>query len=128
MFALHNDRSVPTNGEIFVYGSNLGGIHGAGAAREAFLSFGAVYGNGIGLHGNSYGIPTKDEYIQTIDLQHITPFINEFVRYTHDNPQLKFWVTRIGCGLAGYQDNEIAPLFKLCNTNCSFATSWKDFL
>lgn len=127
-FKYHHDRATPTNGEIFVFGSNLAGIHGAGAAREAFMNFGAVKGNGIGLSDNSYAIPTKDKNIKTMPLYNIIPYIELFAKFTHDNPKMRFMVTRVGCGLAGYTDDVIAPMFKECNSNCSFADSWKPYL
>lgn len=97
--------------EIFVFGSNLRGVHGAGAARHAFQEHGAIMGQGIGLQGSSYGIPTKDMQIRTLPLGDICNHVQAFLTFTQLRPDLRFNVTRIGCGLAGYKDEDIAPLF-----------------
>ena len=93
--------------EIFVFGSNLQGMHGGGAARIAYEEFGAIWGQGVGLQGQSYGIPTMHGGVDVIK-----PYVDEFVNFAKSNPELKFLVTRIGCGIAGFTDEEIAPLFK----------------
>ncbi len=93
-------------GEIFVFGSNLAGMHGGGAARVALHRFGAVPGQGVGLQGQSYAIPTMQGGIDTI-----RPYVDEFIEFARSHPELKFYVTRIGCGIAGFDDSEIAPLF-----------------
>ena len=92
--------------EIFVFGSNLQGFHGSGAAKIAYRSFGAEWGKGIGLYGKSYAIPTMQGGVETI-----RPYVDEFIRFAIENPHLVFLVTRIGCGIAGFRDEEIAPLF-----------------
>ena len=92
--------------EIFVFGSNLAGRHGGGAARAANMKFGAEWGVGVGLTGQSYAIPTMQGGVETIK-----PYVDEFIRFAQANPGLKFLVTRIGCGIAGFKDEEIAPLF-----------------
>lgn len=92
--------------EIFVFGSNLAGRHGGGAARAANMKFGAEWGVGVGLTGQSYAIPTMQGGVETIK-----PYVDEFIRFAQANPELKFLVTRIGCGIAGFKDEEIAPLF-----------------
>jgi hypothetical protein len=92
--------------EVFVFGSNLEGQHGGGAARVALNKFGAIYGQGVGLQGQSYAIPTMQGGAETIQ-----PYVNEFIEFAENNPQLFFYVTRIGCGIAGFTDEEIAPLF-----------------
>lgn len=126
----HDDGALPTvQGSIFVFGSNLAGIHGAGAAKAAFESFGAVMGSGVGRRGMSYAIPTKDKRIRTLSKQMISAFVNDFCKYTHEHPELDFFITRVGCGLAGYKDKEIASLFKTANkNNCDFPADWKNFL
>lgn len=93
--------------EIFVFGSNLEGMHGGGAARIAYEEFGAIWGQGVGLQGQSYGIPTMHGGVDVIK-----PYVDEFVNFAKSHPELKFLVTRIGCGIAGFTDEEIAPLFK----------------
>jgi hypothetical protein len=92
--------------EIFVFGSNLGGFHGGGAARAALNRFGAVWGQGVGLQGRSYAIPTMHGGPEAIK-----PYVDEFVHFATGHPELKFLVTRIGCGIAGFTAEEIAPLF-----------------
>jgi hypothetical protein len=97
--------------EIFVFGSNLAGRHGAGAAKFARENYGAVYGEGIGHHGNSYAIPTKDFVLKTLTLDAIQRHVNDFLEYANNNPSLIFKLTPIGCGLAGYSPKDIAPMF-----------------
>jgi hypothetical protein len=97
--------------KIFVFGSNLAGRHGAGAAKYARQHHGAVYGQGVGLQGNSYAIPTKDEWIRTLPLDIIKEHVQIFLRYARENPTMLFELTPIGCGLAGYEPSDIAPLF-----------------
>lgn len=92
--------------EIFVFGSNLEGNHGGGAARTAHNKFGAIWGQGVGLQGQSYAIPTMHGGVHEI-----SPYIDEFIKFAQSNPNLTFFVTRIGCGIAGFHDSEIAPLF-----------------
>ena len=92
--------------EIFVFGSNLGGMHGGGAARAAYNRFGAVWGQGVGLQGQSYAIPTMQGGVETIK-----PYVDKFIEFAQTHPELKFLVTRIGCGIAGFRDEQIAPLF-----------------
>lgn len=105
-----NINSLAPN-EIFVFGSNLAGIHGAGAARLAFDRFGAVWGVGIGHQGRSYALPTKDENIETLSLSDIKKYVNHFIDYAKNNPDFTFLVTKVGCGLAGWSIKDIAPLF-----------------
>lgn len=93
--------------EIFVFGSNLKGMHGGGAAYIAYRKFGAIMGQGVGLQGQSYGIPTMQGGVDTI-----RPYVDEFVAFAKEHPELTFLVTRIGCGIAGFTDDEIAPLFE----------------
>ena len=95
--------------EIFVFGSNLQGMHGGGAARLAYEKFGAIWGQGVGLQGQSYGIPTMHGGVNAIK-----PYVDEFIEFAKSHPELTFLVTRIGCGIAGFRDEEIAPLFKEC--------------
>ena len=92
--------------EVFVFGSNLAGMHGGGAAYMAFKHFGAVMGCGVGLRGQSYAIPTMQGGVEAIK-----PYVNEFIAYAKAHSELFFYVTRIGCGIAGFKDKEIAPLF-----------------
>ena len=93
-------------GEVFCFGSNKEGMHGGGAAYVAFRQFGAVMGCGVGLRGQSYAIPTMQGGVETIK-----PYVDEFIEFAKAHPELFFYVTRIGCGIAGFKDKEIAPLF-----------------
>lgn len=113
---------------IFVFGSNLSGIHGAGAARQAHKNFGAIWGKGFGIQGQSYGIPTKDEQIETLPLSIIKVHVDYFKLFADENMLLNFDVTRIGCGLAGYTDVEIAPMFRDAPINCRFSTMWREWM
>lgn len=92
--------------EIFVFGSNLEGMHAGGAARIAADKFGAIWGQGVGLQGKCYAIPTMHGGVDAIK-----PYVDEFITFAKANPQFKFLVTRIGCGIAGFTDKQIAPLF-----------------
>lgn len=105
-----NIKQVGEN-EIFVFGSNRAGRHSNGAALLAFRKFGARMGQADGLMGRSYGIPTKDRNLRTLPLAAIESQIVKFLRFAEKHPQLTFLVTQIGCGLAGYQPKDIAPLF-----------------
>lgn len=93
--------------EIFVFGSNEAGIHGGGAAKIAREKFGAIYGVPFGLMGQSFAIPTKDENLETLLLSNIQNYLVSFIKFAIDSPQLKFYLTKIGCGLAGYTTNDI---------------------
>lgn len=92
--------------EIFVFGSNLRGLHHGGAARIAHEQFGAIMGQGVGLQGQSYAIPTMQGGVETIK-----PYVDEFIELAREWDQTTFLVTRIGCGIAGFTDEQIAPLF-----------------
>lgn len=93
--------------EIFVFGSNLAGMHGGGAARYAYQHFGAVWGEGVGLYGQSYAIPTMHGGPNVIK-----PYVDEFIAFAKQHGELLFLVTPIGCGIAGFTAREIAPLFR----------------
>lgn len=111
--------------EVFVFGSNLGGFHGGGAARAAMQLFGAVWGQGVGLQGQSYAIPTMQGGTETI-----RPYVDEFIEFASSKPELYFYVTRIGCGIAGFVDKDIAPLFQgaLALDNVALPKSFYDIL
>ena len=93
--------------EIFVFGSNLSGFHGGGAAALA-MNWGAIWGQGVGLQGQTYAIPTMQGGVETIK-----PYVDEFLDFAKQHQELKFLVTEIGCGIAGFTVKEIAPLFKV---------------
>lgn len=92
--------------EVFVFGSNLAGMHGGGAARVAYKLFGAKMGQGVGMQGQSYAIPTMQGGVETIK-----PYVDDFIKLAREWDQTTFYVTRIGCGIVGFKDSEIAPLF-----------------
>ena len=92
--------------EVFVFGSNLRGLHGGGAAATAHRCFGAIWGQGVGLQGQSYGIPTMHGGVEKIK-----PYVDEFIAFAKEHKELRFLVTKIGCGIAGFRDEEMAPLF-----------------
>jgi len=113
--------------DIFVFGSNLAGRHGAGAAATAKLMYGAKPGNGVGMAGRSYAIPTKSYAIKTLPLHVIQGFVTGFLEHARATPENLYVVTRIGCGLAGYKDSEIAPMFTGAPSNCVFDPAWSAF-
>lgn len=128
LYKYHVDGTLPKNGEVFVFGSNLAGVHGAGAAKVANLKYGAKYGKGFGRMGQSYAIPTKNIRIETLPIINIADWVKFFKDYVKTVPEETFFVTRIGCGLAGYTDDQIAPLFRNSNFNCNFPEQWKEYL
>lgn len=114
---------------IFVFGSNLAGRHGKGAALYAKRNYGAIYGIGEGRQGNSYAIPTKDYRLKTLSLDAIADSIAIFLEYALEHPELKFKITPIGCGLAGYTRSQIKPLFEGYSPlprNCFYSKEWND--
>ena len=96
--------------EVFVFGSNESGIHAGGAARIAFEDFGAVWGVGYGLEGQTFALPTKDKEIITLPLPKVKTYLKDFIQFVYHNPQLKFYLTKIGCGLAGFTIEEIKTI------------------
>lgn len=109
---------------IFVFGSNLAGRHGKGAALTARVDWGAEYGVGEGPTGSSYAIPTKDHSLRTRHLDSINTSVLKFIKYAEEHPELEFYVTKIGCGLAGYKEEQIAPMFKNAPKNCKLPEGW----
>lgn len=116
--------------EIFVFGSNLLGIHKRGAALHALQHHGAILGQGIGLQGNSYAIPTKETPARSLDLVQINKFVADFLNYAYYTPEHVYHVTQIGCGLAGWHPNQIAPMFKLVKwmTNVKITQEFANFI
>ena len=112
--------------QIFVFGSNLAGRHGKGAALTAKQEHGAKYGQGYGLQGCSYGIPTKGLDLQILSLKEINMYVSSFLEFARKHPEMQFNVTRIGCGLAGYKDEQIAPMFKGASDNCVLPEGWRN--
>ena len=129
-YTYHQDGDVPDpdDGMIFVFGSNLAGLHGKGAALVAKHMYGAEQFVGEGITGSAYALPTKDRWLRTRNVYDVKRSVNAFLQYAKEHPDKKFFVTRIGCGLAGYHDTAIAPMFRGASTNCSFAKQWRPFL
>jgi len=113
---------------IFVFGSNLAGRHGKGAALYARQHHGAVYGQGIGLQGDSYAIPTKDEHLRTLPLAVIRQHVEDFKRFAAEHPEMTFQVTAIGCGLAGCKPDQIGPMFADAPPNCTLPDEFAPFV
>ena len=114
--------------KIFVFGSNLAGRHGAGAARYACAHYDAEYGVGVGPTGCAYALPTKDRHLNTLPLNQIELYISQFLRYAELNPDDEFLLTPIGCGLAGYRRDQIKPLIEMYNrpSNVIYTQEWED--
>jgi hypothetical protein len=109
---------------VFVFGSNLAGRHGKGAALWARQHRGAIYGQGEGLQGNSYAIPTKDRGIRTLPLEQIAGWVRRFLRFAEQHPDRTFQLTPIGCGLAGYKREQIEPMFADVPGNVLMPPEW----
>ena len=116
--------------DIFVFGSNLLGIHKKGAALHALQHHGAILGQGIGLQGSSYAIPTKETPARSLDLVQLNKFVADFLNYAYYTPEHVYHVTQIGCGLAGWHPNQIAPMFKLVKwmTNVKITQEFANFI
>jgi hypothetical protein len=110
--------------DIFVFGSNLAGRHGKGAALYARQHHGAQYGVGVGLTGSAYAIPTKDAKLKTLPLGEIEGHVYWFLVFAREHPEMTFKVTAIGTGLAGYRHEDIAPMFKGAPENCQLPPEW----
>ena len=113
---------------IFVFGSNLAGRHGKGSALVAKQCYGAITGQGVGLQGSSYAIPTKDSQLKTLPICEIDPHVENFITFAKQHPDWKFDIVRIDFRLAGYTDAQIAPLFRGAPPNCLFEPEWEMFL
>lgn len=115
--------------DIFVFGSNTAGRHGKGAALFARKNFGAIYGRGEGIQGLSYAIPTKDGNLRTLPLSAIAEHVATFLAFALANPELRFRITPIGCGLAGYRREQIKPIFEghgPLPKNCFYSPEWDE--
>jgi hypothetical protein len=115
-------------GMIFVFGSNACGRHGKGAALHARTFYGAELGRGLGRTGDAYAIPTKDCDLNVLPLEAIQGYVDQFINYAKNNLDLKFLVTAIGTGLAGYDHSEIAPMFKDVPDNCLIPVEWDVYI
>lgn len=117
-------KPIP-NGAIYVFGSNESGIHGSGTARTAREEYGAVMGNGWGLQGKCFAIPTKDWDINTLDLDDIYAYVQRFIAFANSRPKMTFYVTKIGCGLAGLKEEDIKPMFDNSPENVILPYGWE---
>jgi hypothetical protein len=125
----HQDNTIPRGADwIWVFGSNLAGQHGKGAAKIAHVNFGAKYGVGEGPTGKAYAIPTKTAKLETLPLNEIKAGVANFIDYAKANPKKQFFVTRVGCVLAGHADQDIGPLFaKAGLDNLSLPEEWRAY-
>lgn len=121
--------SIPKNKQaVFVFGSNEAGIHGAGAALYARKEYGAQIGFSYGHCGQSFAIPTKDEFLDSLPLALINAYVQGFLAYALSKRKLTFYVTAVGCGLAGFKHSDIAPMFVDHPLNVEFDEAWRPFL
>lgn len=116
---------MKTRQQIFVFASNLAGRHGAGSALEARKNHGAIYGRGVGHQGNSYAIPTKDMKLNPLPLNIIYEYVQGFIEFATKHPDMEFNVVKIGCGLAGFEERKIKPLFKNAPENVNLPKGWR---
>jgi hypothetical protein len=125
----HRDGALPADPDaVFVFGSNIAGAHGGGAARAAMDQFGARIGVAEGMTGRAYAIPTVDHMIGRLPLDAVRANVRRFLDYAAAHPGTLFFVTRIGCGIAGFSDEDIAPMFAGATDNLSFAEGWRPWL
>lgn len=124
----HKDGTLPKADEVFVFGSNMAGRHGAGAAKAARDWYRAQNGVARGPTGGAWALPTKDANLRSLSIDEIREEVDYFLHQAESTPEIEFFVTRIGCGLAGYKDADIAPLFRGAPDNCSFAEEWERYL
>jgi hypothetical protein len=122
----------PGRDNIFVFGSNMAGIHGLGAALQAHRYYSAPWGKGEGLtlkspehNAGSYALPTKDRNMKPLELSQIKECVERFLEVAWENKGLRFFVTRVGCGLAGFTDDQIAPMFREAPVNCELPYGWR---
>jgi len=128
-YKYHHIDEIPYPSDyIFVFGSNLAGLHSLDLALIAKNYFAAEFGVGMGITGRSYAIPVKDRFIRFLSTKEIRKYVDMFKEYTHAHPDLKFWITELGVERRGYKHWEIAPLFLGCNTNCVFPDQWRKIL
>lgn len=113
---------------VFVFGSNEAGLHGAGAAKTAREEWGAIMGCSYGHYGKSFAIPTKDGYLEVLDLDTIQNYVIGFLAYAKGRPKLNFYVTAIGTGLAGISHREMAAMFEGASKNVYFDEVWQPIL
>lgn len=136
MHVMSHERTEKEPGElgmdekkmIFTFGSNLSGWHGSGSAAHAMIHCGAIHGQGEGLQGTSYALPTVGKHIRKMSFERVKKYVKNFIEYAEAHPELEFKVTQVGCKRAGFTTEQIAPLFINAPGNCYFDTAWKEFL
>jgi hypothetical protein len=121
------ERQMEDPRAIFVFGSNERGIHGAGAAKVAREKYGAKMGQGVGLFGRSYALPTVWYPGVSLAPYKVGEYVQDFIGYARVHQELVFVVTRVGCGLAGFTDTDIAPMFKDASDNCLLPDGWREY-
>jgi hypothetical protein len=119
------ERLMKEKNAVFVFGSNLAGVHGAGAARDAQALYGAEWAVGEGLMGRCYALPTKGNQLVTLPLSSIAANVARFLNVARSRPDLTFAVTRVGCGLANLTETDIVPLFANAPSNCQLPVGWR---
>lgn len=124
---MRRNRTFPRK-HIFVFGSNEGGIHGAGAALTARNSYDMPLGKSYGHYGKAFAIPTKDEYFQVLSLQTIRAYVGGFIAYARAHKRQNFLVTAIGTGLSGLSHMDMANMFSDAPDNCYFDEVWRPYL
>lgn len=129
-YRYHQNNTIPEypSNYIFVFGSNLAGLHRIDYGPIAETMYGAETGIGIGFSGRSYALPVKDRFIRYLSLSEITKYINLFKQFTHEHPNKQFWITNMCEDKKGYKPYELGRLFAGCNTNCVFPLAWKPYL
>lgn len=115
-------------GKVFVFGSNMAGQHYGGSAAAALAEHGAIWGLAVGPAGNSYAIPTLSGAFEKLPLEIIDTYVRQFIGHAEENPELRFNVVAIGCGIAGFTPDEIAPMFKGAPSNCDLPLEFKAVL
>ena len=120
-------KHTPADPRIFVFGSNLAGIHGAGAAKYAMLELSARPREGIGMTGHCYALPTCRMPGEPLPLDIIEKFINDFIEFALSNPSIRFFVSAVGCGIAGFSEEQIAPYFANAPNNCDLPPNWREW-
>jgi hypothetical protein len=110
---------------IYVFETDVAGHHSRGSALVAVREHGAIRGNGIGMQGTSYAIPTADDALRPLSVEKITRHVNVFLKFARLNPDMKFRVSQVGCGLGGRTDEQMAPLFKDAPDNCILPVGWR---
>lgn len=121
-----NHNHTPDDPRVFVFGSNYYGLHGGGAARYAADKLGAEMGVWEGMTGRSYALPTCSEPGVSLPIEDVRGHVNKFIDYAYDHPDVKFFVSAVGCGLAGLQEWEVAPMFLDAPENCILPPGWKE--